>query len=163
MKGNASLINEIYSKSCNQSQDILDKINEIENGIHDIVLDKIKTKILEKMENLENSMKLGEHIILELNQTEVMKWKRRFENIRVSFVNNEKALKDAIKARKDKMSNLMKSSKDYKSNPNLSNLQEEYISLRNTLKITSDIEQQGYFVIGELESQKNILQVTYSL
>ena len=53
----------------------------------------------------------------------------------------------------------MKVSKEYKNNPNLSNLQEEYTSLRNTLKITSDIEQQGYHVVGELEAQQNILQV----
>jgi hypothetical protein len=76
MKGNASLINEIYSKCLNQSQDILDRINEIENGTHDMVLDKIKMKIIEKLENFENSLKLGEQIITEMDVTESMKWKR---------------------------------------------------------------------------------------
>jgi hypothetical protein len=76
MKGNTSLINEIYSKCMNQSHDIMDRINEIENGIHDIAIDKIKTKIVEKLENLDNSLKLGDQIMQEMDNVEGMKWKR---------------------------------------------------------------------------------------
>jgi hypothetical protein len=59
------------------------------------------------------------------------------------------------------MLNMLKASKDYKNNPNLANMQEEYTSLRNSLKITTDIEKQAYLVVGELETQGNILQVIY--
>ncbi len=79
----------------------------------------------------------------------------------MTFINHEKSLKDAVKTRKDKMHNIMKASKDYKNNPNLSNLNEEHTSLRNSLKISSDIEQQGYLTLSELEAQQNILQVKY--
>ena len=76
MKGNTSLINEIYSKCLNQSQDIIDRINEVENGTHDVVIEKIKTKIIEKLENLDNSLKLGDQIMREMDSVESMKWKR---------------------------------------------------------------------------------------
>ena len=76
MNANISLINEIYSKCLNQQQDILDKINEIHNGIHDIAIDRIKQKIIEKLENFDNSLKLGDKIISELNSENSIKWRK---------------------------------------------------------------------------------------
>jgi hypothetical protein len=75
--GNISLINDIYSKCLNQNQDISNKIHEIQSGQHSsTVIDKIRQKIEEKLENHFESVKLGEKIISEISREEAILWKK---------------------------------------------------------------------------------------
>jgi hypothetical protein len=76
-EGNTSLINDIYSKCLNQNQDIANKIQEIQSGQHNFtVIDKIRVKIEEKLENHYESIKLGEKIIQELSRDDSIIWKK---------------------------------------------------------------------------------------
>lgn len=75
--GNTHLINEIYSKCLNQSQDISNSINEILNGLHSITtIDKVKQKIIEKLENYEESLRVLDRIFNELSTEDLALWKR---------------------------------------------------------------------------------------
>ena len=60
MKNNSiefNIINELYSKCIKQEQDINDWTNEILNGAHkSTAVEKVRDKILEKMENFEESL-----------------------------------------------------------------------------------------------------------
>jgi hypothetical protein len=74
---NKNIINEIYSKCFKQQQDISDGINEILKGQHGLgALDKVKFKILEKLENYEETLKMMERILPELLPTERDIWKK---------------------------------------------------------------------------------------
>jgi hypothetical protein len=74
---NTYLINEIYSKCFKQQQDITDGINEILKGQHNLgALDKVKFKILEKLENYQETLKMMERILPELLPTERDIWKK---------------------------------------------------------------------------------------
>jgi hypothetical protein len=76
-EGNISLINDIYSKCLNQNQDISNKIHEIQSGQHNYtIIDKVRQKIEEKLENHSESVKLGEKIITELSRDEAMIWSK---------------------------------------------------------------------------------------
>jgi hypothetical protein len=64
--GNLNIINEFYSKCYKQKQDITDSINEILKGVHNLAaIDKVKSNILEKIENFEESVRMMER---EVNQ-----------------------------------------------------------------------------------------------
>lgn len=76
---NINLINEIYSKCFKQQQDISDGISEIMNGIHGIgALDKAKIKLLEKLENYEETIKMMERVFSELTHSERDLWKKYY-------------------------------------------------------------------------------------
>lgn len=76
-ENNLQIVNEFYSKCLNQKQDINDKINEIFNGVHQVnIIDKVKTKIVEKMENFGESLRLMERLINDINQSEQIIWKK---------------------------------------------------------------------------------------
>jgi hypothetical protein len=63
----SQIINELYSKSFKQKQDISDGINEILKGAHNIgALDKVKQKISEKIENFEECLRMMEKVIFEI-------------------------------------------------------------------------------------------------
>lgn len=63
----SQIINELYSKSFKQKQDISDGINEIMKGTHNIgALDKVKNKISEKIENFDECLRMMEKVIFEM-------------------------------------------------------------------------------------------------
>lgn len=70
-------INEFYTKCQRQSNDINNEINEIKAGKHPIsAIDKVKDKILEKLENYEESLRLVEIILNELDYSDKEIWKK---------------------------------------------------------------------------------------
>lgn len=73
----SNLINEFYSKCLNQKQEIDTKVSEILKGQHNIaVLDKVKDKVLERLENFEESLILSEQTLNDLTQEDRNKWKK---------------------------------------------------------------------------------------
>jgi hypothetical protein len=76
-KGNQNIINEFYSKCLSQKLDITTKVSEIYNGVHNMnVIDKVKEKILEKLENYEESLKMSEQILNDMDKEEKLIWKK---------------------------------------------------------------------------------------
>jgi hypothetical protein len=77
MDGNSSLLRDLYSKCLDQNQHISTIIYEIQNGDHkSTVINKIKQKVEEKLENHLESVKLGEKLIQELPLDSAMIWKK---------------------------------------------------------------------------------------
>ena len=71
------ILNEIYSKCFKQSGDITSGISDIRKGVHPVgVIDKVKSKIMEKMENYEESLRMMERIIHEYSGSEKGLWKK---------------------------------------------------------------------------------------
>lgn len=65
-----TLINELFSKCTNLNYEINEKINDVRKGSNILsALDKIKEKILERIENQHESIKLLEREINELTIT----------------------------------------------------------------------------------------------
>lgn len=72
-----NLVNEFYSKCLVQKQEIDTMISEIMKGVHNIAaLDKVKVKVVEKLENFEESLALSEQALGDLGQEEKNKWKK---------------------------------------------------------------------------------------
>ncbi len=63
----SQIVNELYSKCFKQKQDISDGVNDIMKGLHNIgALDKVKQKILDKLENFEESLRMMEKVLYEI-------------------------------------------------------------------------------------------------
>ena len=82
-----NLINDLYSKCINSKYDINEKITDIMKGSNiTSALDKVKEKILEKIENLQETLKLLEREISEYlinhnntnNNNQGLLWKKYF-------------------------------------------------------------------------------------
>jgi len=58
-----NIIKDLNQKCLSLKQEIETKINEVYKGLHNNVLDKIRTKIFEKHENYGESLKMMESII----------------------------------------------------------------------------------------------------
>jgi hypothetical protein len=70
-------INEFYSKCHKQSNDISDDINDIKKGKHPIgAIDKVKSKVLEKLDNYDESLKTMELLLQDLKESEKEIWKK---------------------------------------------------------------------------------------
>lgn len=80
MKTELSIISDLHSKTLKLQQDINKEINEIYKGTHNKVLERIKEKIIEKADNLEESLRMIETSITMLNNSEEKaKWRRFFK------------------------------------------------------------------------------------
>lgn len=70
-------INQIYTKCFKQSKDISDDINDIQKGLHPIgAINAVKTKVIEKLENYEENVKIMEKVVYDLPPSEQNKWKK---------------------------------------------------------------------------------------
>ena len=76
-KGNQNIINEFHSKCLAQNKEITTNISEIRNKSHNIsALDRVKEKVLERLENYEESLKMSESILNQMGSDDRLVWKR---------------------------------------------------------------------------------------
>lgn len=154
-----NIVNEVYSKCIKQKQDITDGINEIMKGIHKSgAVDKVKFKILEKLENFEESLKMIEKVISELTTNQDI-WRKKVDNLRISLSNMHKHLDEAVslQRKRNKSDNLFSLNKDLYSKSNSMWLHEENTSLVNASKIGADLERQALSIHNELEDQMGLI------
>ena len=74
-----SILNDLFSKSLNLKYEISERITEIMNGKDSnlLVIDKVKQKIYEKIENMQETNKLIESEINESNtNNSFLLWKK---------------------------------------------------------------------------------------
>ena len=72
-----NMINEMYSKCLKQNQDVTSAVIDIRKGLHNIQsIDKVKDKVLEKLENFEETLRMMERILHDYSGNERSLWKR---------------------------------------------------------------------------------------
>lgn len=153
-----SLCNDIYTKCIKQESELNNICNEVLKGVHDKVLNKVKEKFNEKMANLENSISLLEKQTLmeySTNSNNYLLWKKKIENLKLSFASLGSAIENNIQTQIKKLNNKLFYSIDNTSDSsNISYLTTEHDSLKNTLKYCKDIESQETIVMEELDNQQ---------
>ena len=92
MNGNkgTKILSEIYSKCLNQAKDVESEISKIINNKYPVnTIDRIKEKILEKLDNFSTSITnlliSINTAAISLNEKEI--WKRKQENLLISLTN----------------------------------------------------------------------------
>ena len=107
MNGNkgTKILSEIYSKCLNQAKDVESEISKIINNKYPVnTIDRIKEKILEKLDNFSTSIT---NLLISINTSEISLnekeiWKRKQENLLISQKNLNKRLEDCIYSIKKK-------------------------------------------------------------
>lgn len=148
---------EIYSKCLKQENDISEEIAKILKGIYPLdTIDRIKTKVIEKLENFDNSILLLSKSIDEdlFSEKEKEIYRRKKENIQISFKNLTKRLEDCISMMKKKNDTSLDSKKAYSLfGNNINNLQQENQSWKSVLRLSNEIEANAAGINAELDSQ----------
>lgn len=163
MNGNkgTKILSEIYSKCLNQAKDVESEISKIINNKYPVnTIDRIKEKILEKLDNFSTSIT---NLLISINTSEISLnekeiWKRKQENLLISQKNLNKRLEDCIYTIKKKYYEKNGNYKsDFKKNiefgKNINLLQQEKETLKHVIKISKDLENNAYNINNELETQ----------
>ena len=147
---------EIYSKCLKQENDISEEIAKILKGIYPLdTIDRIKTKVIEKLENFDNSILLLSKSIDEdlFSEKEKEIYRRKKENIQISFKNLTKRLEDCISMMKKKNDTSLDSKKAYSLfGNNIHNLQQENQSWKSVLRLSNEIEANAAGINEEVQA-----------
>ena len=161
-----SIINEIYSKCLQQEKDINNEIIKINKGVYPVdTIDKVRTKIKEKIENFTNSIKLLTNSINEdntISNNEYELWQRKKENLLLSIKSLSKSLDDCVTNLKRKHHLSLPNTDTFNVGNadfgrNISNLQQEQQSWHNVIRMSSEIESNTRNISSELDTQGNAL------
>ena len=147
---------ELYSKCIKQESDISEEIAKILNGIYPVnTIDRIKTKVVEKLENFDNSITLLSRSIDNDLQSEKEKelYRKKKENLTISLKNLSKRLDDSISNFKKKHYNSLDKQNYVMFGKNINNLQQENQSWKSVLKLSSEIEANAININSELDNQ----------
>lgn len=155
-----SLCNDIYSKSIKQEKELNSICNDVLNGAHDKVLNKIKDKFNEKLVNFENSISVLEKQIINEYSTYSSNyniWMKKLENLKLSLSALPNTMNKNIQIQTKKITQNAFQSYDYNDSNSIAYLTSEHDSLKNSLRMSRDIENQELILIGELDSQQSTL------
>ena len=147
---------ELYSKCIKQESDISEEIAKILNGVYPVnTIDRIKTKVVEKLENFDNSITLLSRSIDNDLQSEKEKelYRKKKENLTISLKNLSKRLDDSISNFKKKHYSSLDKQNYVMFGKNINNLQLENQSWKSVLKLSSEIEANAVNINSELDNQ----------
>ena len=151
-----TIIGEIYSKCLKQENDISGEINKMLNGFYPVnTIDRINTKIVEKLENFSNSIlllsKSIDNDITSTNEKEI--WRRKRDNMKISYTNLSRRLENCISTLRKKNFDFSNNSNGKYFGENISTLDQEGQTWKNSLRMSKEIESMAVDVSGELDNQ----------
>ena len=151
-----SLCTDIYNKTLSQENDLNKLCNELLLDKNLQTLNKIKTKIDEKILNYENTISLLEkQVISEFSSYSSNRtiWNKKIENLKSKLSNFPIQVKTNYDKANSKQKNLLKENFVSDTNQNLKYLTNEHDSLVKCVKLGRDIESHETLLLNELDNQ----------